>query len=213
MRIAVTGAQATGKSTFIKDFIQHFPMYRASKTNYRELIENKGLTLNQRGSQQSQEIILNSMLDECMNHTSKSNIIYDRCTIDNVVHTLWLKEKHHEKVSEDFVRKSINLNKQACKFYDIVFYLPITKYDKIPLEAKENRDIDPVYRQEIDNLFYSIIKTYHEKRDGFFDMRDSPAIIEIFGSREERIQMSKFYVNPETGDQYDEKDDLITKAF
>jgi len=68
-----------------------------------------------------------------------------------------------------------------------------------------------IYRDEINNIFNAIIKTYHQKSSGFFDMRDCPAIIDIFGSREERIQMTKFYVNPDTGDQYDEKDDLISK--
>jgi hypothetical protein len=213
MRICVCGAQSTGKSTFVQDFVQAYPMYKISKTNYRDLIKSKGLALNKEGSQESQDIILNSMLDECMNHTSTSNVIYDRGTIDNIVHTMWLREKYPDRITEDFVRKSAAINKQACKFYDIILYIPITKYDNIPLESKENRDIDPIYRQEIDNLFFSLIKTYHEKRDGFFDMRDCPAIIEIFGSRQERIQMAKFYIDPNTGNQYDEQDNLITKAF
>lgn len=213
MRICVSGTSCIGKSTFIEDFIQAYPMYKISKTNYRELIESKGLTLNKQGTQESQEIILNSMLDECMNYTSKSHVIFDRCSIDNIVHTMWLKEKYPDRISEDWFRKCLELNKQATKFYDIIFYLPITKYDKIPIEAKENRETDPVYRQEIDALFAAIAKTYYEKRSGFFDMRDAPALIEIFGSREERIQMTKFYVNPKTGDQYDESDDLIGKIL
>lgn len=212
MRIAVSGSQATGKSTFIQDFIKEYPMYKMNKVNYRELVKSKGLGLNKKGSEASQEIILNSLLDEVMNAPSKCNIIFDRCTLDNIVHTLWLKEKYPDRISDNFLRKSIELHKQATKFYDIIFFIPITKYDKIPVESKENRETDLIYRDEINNIFNAIMKTYHQKSSGFFDMRDCPAIIEIFGSREERVQMAKFYIDPKTGDQYGEDDDLISKA-
>ncbi len=211
MRIAVSGTSNVGKSTFIQDFIKEFPMYTASKVNYRELVKSKGLRLNKKGSEESQEIILNSLLDEVMNTPGNCNIIFDRCTLDNIVHTLWIKEKYPKRISDDFIRKCLHLHKQATKFYDIIFFIPITKYDNIPIESKENRETDLIYRDEINNIFNAIIKTYHQKSSGFFDMRDCPAIIDIFGSREERIQMTKFYVNPDTGDQYDEKDDLISK--
>lgn len=213
MRIAVSGTQCIGKTTFVQDFIKQFPMYKVSDLNYRKIIEEKGLKLNKHGNQESQEVILNSMLDESMKHTSTSNIIYDRCVLDNIVHTLWLKETYPDRVSDDFMRKCAELHKQATKFYDIIFFLPITKYDKIPIEERKYRDTDLQYREELNALFSAIITTYHEKRSGFFDMRDAPAIIEVFGSREERMQMVKFYINPETGNQFDEDDNLIAKSL
>lgn len=213
MRIAISGAQCTGKSTLIADFLKAYPTYKQSKNDYRKLIKQKKLSINTQGTQESQEIILNSMLDECMNYKSTDHVIFDRCTLDNIVYSLWLKEKYPDSIDEMFIRKSIELNKQACKFYDIIFFTPITKYDTIQLESKENRDVDPVYRNEINNIFQAIMKGYHEQKTGIFDMRDVPAFIEVFGSRDERIQMIKFYINPETGNQYDEDDNLITKSL
>jgi hypothetical protein len=81
---------------------------------------------------------------------------------------------------------------------DIIFFTPITKFSPIPKEARETRNIEEDYIKEIDNLFKAIEHSY--TRTGaspFFPDEDRPPIIEVFGTREERIAMIELYVNPQ----------------
>ena len=57
MRIAVIGPQNTGKSTFIKDFLNEFSHYTTPEETYRTVIEDKDLAVNQKTSLESQKEI------------------------------------------------------------------------------------------------------------------------------------------------------------
>ena len=70
------------------------------------------------------------------------------------------------------------------------------------------RSVDLTFREEIDNIFKAFCDSYHKHDKKIFDPNDSPAVIEIFGSQQERIKMVEFYVN-EDGNMYGEDDSLI----
>ena len=56
------------------------------------------------------------------------------------------------------------------------------------------------YLEEIDNIFKEIYSRY--RKDGcsaFFPKNDSPAIIDLHGTPEERIAIAKLYVTPDGG--------------
>lgn len=199
MRICVSGTQNIGKTTFIEDFLNEFPMYKKPEKSYRDVLKEKNLKVNREGSKDSQEVIMNFICDQAMNYTSNSNVIYDRGILDNVIHTLYLNDKDPSLVPDGFVQKSLQICRETCKFYDIIFLLPDIKFNNIIIEERENRDTDPNYRSEIDLLFKDAYKTYLDNRTLFFDKNDKPCIIEIFGSREERIAMVKMYLDNKTG--------------
>jgi 3-hydroxy-3-methylglutaryl CoA synthase len=61
------------------------------------------------------------------------------------------------------------------------------------------RETDETYIKEIDTLFKMLQMQYqqHPQDNPFFPRDDSPALIEVFGSRLERIQMIKLYLDAE----------------
>lgn len=212
MKIAVSGAQATGKTTFVQDFIQQWPMYKKPAKTYRDIIEEKKLSLNQLGNKESQEIILNALVEEVTNNTGE-HLIFDRCPLDNLIFTMWLSAK--EKVEDSFVKKTIEIVRESLVFYDIIFFTPITKYSPVIVDVAQHRDIDPGYRDEIDVLFKSIMHAYTQHSTVFFPFKHElgcPAIIEIFGKREERIQLAKMYIN-EKGNIFSEDDSLMNQSL
>jgi len=92
--------------------------------------------------------------------------------------------------------------------YDIIFTTPITKVAPVEIIQNGTRDIDPVFREEIDNIIKAFTESYHKHNGKVFDPADSPAVIEIFGKPEERIHMAEFYIN-EKGNMYGEDESLI----
>lgn len=196
MRIAILGTACTGKSTFINDFISNWQMYKlCEKPRYTDLVKEKNLQLNENGNEDSQRIILNSLIDQVMSSSKTDNVIFDRSVLDNLVYTMWLNA--NEKVSDSFVKESIKLVRESLVFYDILFFLPITRQSPIKFVEAEHRTTSPEYRLEIDNIFKALVHQYNKNDSTYFPFDSkagSPAIIEIFGTRELRIELAKQYI-------------------
>ena len=196
MRIAITGAQCTGKTTLVNSFKSYWPMYKSPEKTYRELVKEKSLSLNEEGNLRSQTIIRDVLADLAMENAGKQFTIHDRCILDNLVYTFWLTE--HDKFSEDakevddFITQSILITRECLKFYDIIFWLPINP--NIPIEESENRSQDEVFREEIDNIFYGIHESYKKNAGVIFDKEDQPAFIVLEGDLDKKIAYIKEYI-------------------
>jgi len=208
-KIGVIGTQCVGKSTFIADIKEKWPMLVSPKKSYRDLVKDKNLPINKEGTKETQEAILNFLVDEAMENYGKKKMIFDRTPLDNLVYSLWLYEKELGGVDEAFIDKSVALVRSAMSSYSIIFYLPFCKENDVLLTAKPNRDIDPAYRSEIGHLFEGIYKAW-ERGTGskFFNHDDTPPIIPIFGSRTERIAMASLYIN-DKGDFFGENESVV----
>jgi len=207
-KIGVIGTQCIGKTTLIQDMKERWPDFTTPKSTYRDLIKEKKLPVNKNGTKESQELILNHLVDEAMSNVGKKKIIYDRTPIDNLVYSLWLYEKGLSDIDEAFIDKTVKLVRESIKFYSIIFYLPFCKENDVALTEAPNRDVDPIYRSEIGHLFEGIYKAWEKGGSRFFETDDCPAFIPIFGSRQERIAMMSLYIN-DKGEFYGENDTLV----
>ena len=197
MRIAISGTSNQGKSTLIRDFLLEWPTYKFVGNNYRELIDKEKIPHSKTTTKESQWKILNCILDEMQKYTSKDNVIFDRCTLDNLVYSLWSFDKQTSNIDKEFIDKCIPLVRESLKFLDIIFFLPITKAAPVSIIENGTRETDSIYVNEIDSLFKSLNIQYKHNlgKTPFFPAEDCPGIIEILGSPFERIQMIKWYLN------------------
>ena len=207
MKIAVSGTQCIGKSTFAKDFLSNWSMYKKPDRTYRDIIREKNLP-NMNGTEESQRIIRDAVADEVMNAKGKY-ILFDRCIWDNLVYTLWLNSK--DRVSDKFVKESIDITRETLGFFDIIFFLPITQHSPVKIVKSEQREVDPNYRNEVDMLFKSLMGAYTKQSQVYYPFKSElgcPGIIEIFGTPTERIQLAKMYIT-ENGEIYGEDETLL----
>ncbi len=191
MRISVSGTACQGKTTLIEDFIKEWPIYESPEETYRAKLKKDNHS--QTADEDNQWDILNFMIDQMQSYGKGDNVIYDRCPLDNLVYTLWAHEKGN--ISKEFVDKCIPLVKESMRFLDIIFFTPLTKVHKVEPEEDGVRNTDPVYIKEIDNIFKTLLQYYYQDVGPFFIKDDKPAIIEIFGSPHERIEMVKLYLD------------------
>lgn len=209
MKIGILGTQCIGKTTFIQDFIKNWNTYTSQDISYRDLIKEKNLDVNQQGNKESQKIILDSLCDAVINTPEDSNVLFDRTVLDNLVYTLWLNA--HGKVDNSFVKETIDIVRETMIFYDVLFFMPITKHSPIVFESAENRSEDKSFREEIDFIFKSLAQRYNTQDKTYFPFDHKlgcPALVEIFGNREERIQLTKMYINPD-GNPFGEDESLL----
>lgn len=197
MRIAISGTGNQGKTTLINDFIQEWPNYKTESSTYRAKLVAEKLPHSKNATKDTQWKILNHMIDEMQLFKSDDYVIMDRCPIDNLVYSLWCFEKGVGDIDKEFIDKCIPLVRESMKHLDIIFFIPITKFNNIEIEDDGVREIDPNYIKEIDHIFKAIQAQYqqHPQENPFFPRDDSPALIEIFGNRHERVEMIKLYLD------------------
>lgn len=210
MKIAISGTSCTGKTTYIKDFLKKWPMYATSTSTYREILKEKKLSHSSEGTEESQRIILNYLVDQAIESCKKDHIILDRCVLDNFVYTTWLFL--NEKVSEKFLEETRTLTRETLKLYDIIFFIPLTKVAPIEFVEDSLRDPNPVYREEIDNIFKAYMSSYLKSDGKIFPSEDCPAVIEIFGNPRERIKLTELYIT-EKGEPFGEDQSLISDIY
>jgi len=208
-KIGIIGTQCIGKTTLIQDMKEKWPVFCTPDKTYRDLIKEKKLPTNKKGTKESQEAILNFLVDEAMASYGKKKMVFDRTPIDNLVYSLWLYEKGLSDIDEAFIDKSVTLLRNSIKFYSIIFYLPFCEENDVMLTAGPNRDVDPMYRSEIGHLFEGIYKAWEKTGSRFFDTDDCPAFIPLYGTRQERIAMMSMYIN-DKGEFFGEQDSLVT---
>ena len=212
MRIGISGTQNIGKSTVVADFLKEWDMYTTPKVSYRDVLIEKGLDCNQETTPETQSIIMDHLCDHLMGTDRLDNIIIDRTPYDALAYSIWANAKGLDGFTDEFIQTQITLAKESSSLYDIIFHIPIVEGHDVEIEADELRDTDPQFREEIDNIFGAIFETYAKQEGPFFKFDDCPAIIELFGSPEERMEMLKLYVNKD-GVCFGEEDSLVTDVM
>jgi thymidylate kinase len=210
MKIAVIGTQCMGKSTYIKDFLKKWPMYTTPEKSYREILKEKNLSHSKEATVEAQTEILNFLIDQATECSKQDNVILDRCVLDCLAYTAWLNLKG--KVSDDYLDQQRIIVRETLKLYDILFFLPITKVAKVDIVEDGFREIDPIFREEIDVIFKAFQESYHRGDGRVLPKDDAPAIIEIFGTPEERIKMTELYIT-EDGKCYGEDENLLNSVI
>jgi len=204
MRIAFSGAACTGKTTTISAFLQRWPQYKIPQPTYRSLIVENNHS--KKTSKKIQRDILEFMIQQQNNFTPHDKVVYDRCPLDNLVYTMWSYDKNKKGFNDKYVQDSMSLVGKGMRTLDIIFLM--TRDLMGPIEENNKREADPEYIQETDNIFKAIARQYTEGRCVFFPPNDSPALIELSGTVEERIEQIAMYVTDD-GNMYGEEQSLI----
>lgn len=197
MRIAISGTSNIGKTSLKKQFLDRYKLFKTPDTNYKHLI-NALYLKNQKeeretNSKDIQWNVLNYMVEEFQKYKRDDKVLFEGCPLDNVIYTLYIVEKIGPQMSgidENFLNVTRDLVKESMKYIDIVFYIPITKQDE------KDREFDEV-DIEINNLYEALHHQYLKNTCPYLPKDDQPAIIEIFGSDEERMKMIGLYIDEE----------------
>jgi len=175
MRIAITGAQSTGKSTLLRylkndDDLKGFEFI----DELTRKIAAKGININEEGSNMSQIFTVTIHAENIV----KDHFISDRCALDGLVYTKWLFDEG--KVDKWILDYAIGVAKEVLPRYDYIFYLPA----EIPIEDDGIRSANVKFRDDIVALF--------EKYTKEFDLK----LIELSGSVKDRAKLFKRVLEP-----------------
>lgn len=196
MRIAISGTACQGKTTLIKDFLDLWKGYKTPEKTYRDIIIEQGLEHSSGTNKETQWAVLNFMVEELQKTSSLSNVIFDRCPLDNIIYSIWGSTREDSDIDDKFIEKCLPVVREALRNLDIIFFTPVTKVAPVQIESDDLRETNKQYIEEIDNLFKAVYRDYAENPESqFFTKDDRPGIIEVFGNRKERIELIKLYID------------------
>lgn len=174
MRIAIVGAQGTGKTTLLN---QVEKMYGDSflyiKEIVRSLHKEKSIKINKEADFDSQMMIFEKHAE----NAKLSDFISDRSAIDAFVYSYLNFKKGKFSESEFTEFESIFLS--IIDSYDKIFFIPI----EFELKSDGFRDTDKVFQKEINDLFLEVFYLY--------DIN----FISLSGTVKERLNRFKFHIN------------------
>jgi len=194
MRIAFSGTGNSGKSTMVKSFLHTWKQYETPEKTYRDILKEENLTHSTETTTETQNKILDFMVDQVASYDKDSKVIYDRCSLDNLAYTIWCNEKKKDGFTREFVTKQINLMKESMRNLDIIFLCRFDVNQKVKDDGFRETNVEFIL--EVDNIFNSFFQQYTQnpEADIFFPKGDSPAVIELPHNAQERIDLVHQYV-------------------
>ena len=175
MRIAITGAQSTGKSTLLRYLKQDEDLKGFEFIDeLTRKIAAKGININEEGSNMSQIFTVTIHAENIV----KDHFISDRCALDGLVYTKWLFDQG--KVDKWILDYAVGVAKEVIPRYDYIFYLPA----EIPIEDDGVRSANIKFRDEIVALFEMYAKELDVK------------LIELTGAVKDRAKIFKRVLEP-----------------
>jgi len=211
MRICVSGPQCTGKTTFIKDFLEKWPKYKTTEGTYRDVISNENLSHSSTTTEETQTKILDWMINEQKKYSPRDKVIFDRGPIDNLVYTMWACS--HGLISEKFFKQNTVRVRNALRYIDLIIIIPAD--GKIPMVNDNFRDTDIQYQKEINDIFLFLEDQYRTnfESDIFFPFNDSPGVIIISGSRDQRIKQLEENYFDSSGNIYGDEHSILSPEY
>ena len=175
MKICISGAQSTGKSTLLNSIKKDkrrnllLPKYEFFDELTRKLYQ-EGVSINRDGDNLTQLLTLNVHV----NNIVYSQFVSDRSILDAVCYTHYLYSE--DKVSDWVMNYATKVLQEIVHSYDRIYYLP----NELKLEDDGVRDPDEKFRLDIVELFEYYIEEYNlpvitltgsveERTDKFFD--------------------------------------------
>lgn len=158
MKIAISGAQCTGKSTLIKALFDDPEIndeFILRDETTRNLLRDKlglgALQINENGGDATQRLICaQHLINSVVGDTT--DVIYDRCALDGVVYTHYLYA--NKKVTKKTMRIAEELFRNIE--YDMVLYIP----PEFPIQDDGERSINQEFQDNVVELFDHYIESY-----------------------------------------------------
>jgi predicted ATPase len=149
MIISFSGAQSTGKTTLLK----HLQSKNGDEIKFvpevtRLINRTLNLPINENGGVLTQTMIMAEHVRNVYSNTFAKHAILDRCALDGVVYTHWLRDV--DQVDQGTYLHALNIFNQLKDKYNIIFY---TDARDVALEDDGERSIDVSFRNKIINLF------------------------------------------------------------
>jgi predicted ATPase len=144
MRIAVSGAHRTGKTTLVEELARALPAYAAVDEPYY-LLEAEGHEFAEMPSLEDFELQLERSI-ECIAESEK-NALFDRCPADILAYLLT-----HDDADGFDVERWLSRVRRAMQLLDLIVFVPVENPDRVIVSAANERRLRRRVDEEIQEI-------------------------------------------------------------
>jgi len=149
MRIGLSGAQSTGKTTLL-NALRSEPFFKTYDicNEVTRKVASYGLPINEDGNDTTQELIMNQHI---VNLAMHSDMITDRTVLDGFVYSRYLRENGKiTAATMNYVEKVFD---RMIGSYDMIYYIA----PEFEIKNDGVRSINTFFRDRIVNIFNEVI--------------------------------------------------------
>jgi len=178
MRIAISGSHSLGKSTIVNEWVAKNPHFVREEEPYRAL-----------GLYGPYEILFRDASTKLHNGIhrygkSTDDVIFDRAPVDYIAYSQYTANQGSTDIDAAFVESMVPAVRESLDHLDILAFVPKSDAWPVEMETDGIRPVDPAYRDEVDAIFKQI---YREGRFQVLPEKNGPLLVELWGSREQRL--------------------------
>lgn len=187
MRIAVSGSHSLGKSTLVDDWIARHPQFAREEEPYRALglYGPYQILFRDESTRLHNGIQLYYSLSRVNRYAAQANdVIFDRAPIDYLAYSQYTADAGSTDIDDAFVESMVPAVIESLDRLDIIAFVPKSDDWPVEMEADGIRPTDNAYRDAVDAVFKQI---YREGRYGVMAGERCPLVVELVGSRDDRL--------------------------
>jgi hypothetical protein len=185
MRIAVSGTHSVGKSTFVWDFVNKHQEFIREEEPYRALRELYPIKFGKEATNFCNGLQLFYNLSRVKQYQSPTEqVLFDRCPVDYIAYSMYAARYQQTDMDDKFVQSLITPIRESLSWLDIILFVTVNDKHPVNIENDGIRPIDPAYRNEVDGYLKEI---YFNNLFQIMPEKYPPKLIELWGSREERV--------------------------
>jgi hypothetical protein len=111
-------------------------------------------------------------------------VIFDRAPVDYIAYSQYTANQGSTDIDAAFVESMVPAVRESLDHLDILAFVPKSESWPVEMETDGIRPVDPAYRDEVDAIFKQI---YREGRFQVLPEKNAPLLLELWGSREQRL--------------------------
>jgi hypothetical protein len=199
MRIAVSGSHSLGKSTLVDDWVARHPQFIREEEPYRALGLHGPyqILFRDESTRLHNGIQLYYSLSRVHRYAAQSDeVIFDRAPVDYLAYSQYTADAGSTDIDDAFVTSMTPAVIESLDRLDIIAFVPKSDEWPVEMEADGIRPTDHAYRDAVDAVFKQI---YREGRYGVMTGDRHPLVVELVGSREDRVDQLARAVNEVRG--------------
>jgi len=188
LRIAVSGAHSLGKSTFVNDWVAARPGTIREEEPYRALGLHGPyeILFRDESNRLHNGIQLYYNLSRVLRYRCPSDqVIFDRAPADFIAYSQYTADCGTTDIDDSFVGTLVEPVRESLQSLDLIVFVPKTESAPVAMEDDGIRPVDHAYRDAVDEIFKQM---YREDRYGLMAESSTAQLIELWGTRCQRIE-------------------------
>lgn len=174
MRITISGAQSTGKTTLAHDLASQLPNSRVEPEPFRVLRASLGLVSGVDSMTPEQELALIEHNQRRLGAVRAGELaLFDRCALDALAHAIVAHEQGNPAFSAEWLERLRQATDETMQAVDRIILVPVTS--TTPLHADGVRSTDVGYRDFVDQAMHRITA-------------EDPRLLIVTGDRSARVE-------------------------